>query len=240
LAILIDLAREHHRVDPLAKASAFAAWAAATLQAEGADRGGDAVVVATFHAAKGLEWPVVHLAGLEDGFIPVGHARTTIARAEEARLLYVAMTRAVRTLSGTWASRRTFNGRTVERRICPWLRDMAQATDEADDGSPQLSLSLGLDWHDHLAEQRRTLERTRPEPSPTYLAALAWRDKVARGARVEPTTILDDALVQAVVAAMPLDHDELVAVPGMGPLLAERIGADLLAVLHHARDVERS
>ena len=32
--------------------------------------------LATFHAAKGLEWPIVHLAGLEDGFVPIAHART--------------------------------------------------------------------------------------------------------------------------------------------------------------------
>ena len=76
--------------------SGFVAWLVATLQAEGADDGRDAVTIATFHAAKGLEWPVVHLAGLEDGLVPITHARTPGRRAEEARLLYVAMTRAGR------------------------------------------------------------------------------------------------------------------------------------------------
>src|SRR3546814_12363792 len=65
-----------------------------TLQAEGADDRRDAVTIATFHAAKGLEWPIVHLAGLEDGLVPIGHARNQAQRIEEARLLYVAMTRA--------------------------------------------------------------------------------------------------------------------------------------------------
>ena len=50
--------------------------------------------LATFHAAKGLEWPIVHLAGLEDGLVPIGHARTEEAVAEERRLFYVAVTRA--------------------------------------------------------------------------------------------------------------------------------------------------
>ena len=58
----------------------------------------DAVDVATFHAAKGLEWATVHLAGAEDGFVPIAHARTAAAKAEEVRLLYVAMTRAEREL----------------------------------------------------------------------------------------------------------------------------------------------
>ena len=52
----------------------FVAWLVATLQSEGGDDGRDAVTLATFHAAKGLEWPVVHLAGLEDGLVPIGHA----------------------------------------------------------------------------------------------------------------------------------------------------------------------
>ena len=71
----------------------------------------DAVDVATFHAAKGLEWATVHLAGVEDGFVPIAHARTAAAKAEEVRLLYVAMTRAQRELRITYAEQRTFNGR---------------------------------------------------------------------------------------------------------------------------------
>lgn len=234
LAVLIELAREHHRVDPYATASGFATWAAATLQAEGADRGGDAVVVSTFHAAKGLEWPVVHLAGLEDGYVPIRHARTTAERAEEARLLYVAMTRALRTLSGTWAARRTFNGRHVERRLCPWLVGLDDPIGASGSGDTSPQLSLGLKWHHQLNEQRRALGGTRPEPSPLLATALAWRERAARAARVEPTTILDDALLEAIVAARPTTHEQLVAVPGMGPLLAERIGTDLLATLDEA------
>jgi len=54
----------------------------------------DAVEVATFHAAKGLEWPIVHLAGLEQGLMPISRAKTPAEVAEERRLLYVAITRA--------------------------------------------------------------------------------------------------------------------------------------------------
>ena len=95
-----------------------AAWLAATVQSEGDASGPsrDAVDVATFHAAKGLEWTTVHLAGVEDGFVPISHARTAAARAEEVRLLYVAMTRAQRELRISYAEQRTFSGRVVPRR----------------------------------------------------------------------------------------------------------------------------
>ena len=67
---------------------------------------GDAIDLATFHAREGLEWPIVHLAGIEDGLVPIGHARTEEAVAEERRLFYVAVTRAERELRMTWAAER--------------------------------------------------------------------------------------------------------------------------------------
>jgi len=55
----------------------------------------DYLVISTIHAAKGLEWPVVHLPHLVDGAIPSDMALTTAdGLAEEHRLFYVALTRA--------------------------------------------------------------------------------------------------------------------------------------------------
>ena len=62
-----------------------------------------AVTIATIHAAKGLEWQHVHVCGLAEGLLPVSHATTLAEIDEERRLLYVAITRAQRTLSLTWA-----------------------------------------------------------------------------------------------------------------------------------------
>lgn len=62
-----------------------------------------AVTIATIHAAKGLEWQHVHVVGLAEGLLPVSHATTLAEIDEERRLLYVAITRAQRSLSLTWA-----------------------------------------------------------------------------------------------------------------------------------------
>jgi len=62
-----------------------------------------AVTLATMHAAKGLEWDSVHIAGLSEGLLPISYARTEAAVEEERRLLYVGVTRARRKLSLSWA-----------------------------------------------------------------------------------------------------------------------------------------
>ena len=230
LDLVMELARDHLRLNPGASAPDFAAWLVATFTAEGGDGWGDAVTLATFHAAKGLEWPIVHLAGLEDGYVPIAHARTTAQRAEEARLLYVAMTRAEDELRCSWAAERTFGGRTSERRLSPWLAGLAerQRARPADDGSEP-----AVDWRERLAAQRAELaEATSTRtPSPTLTALLAWREEQARAARVEPAALVDDQLLEAIAEASPATPDELAAIPGMGRLLAARIGPGLLAAL---------
>src|SRR5699024_410734 len=66
---LIRLAHENLAVDPGARSDAFPDWLTAVLRDDDPD-GDDAVTIASFHSAKGLEWDVVHLAGLEAGLVP--------------------------------------------------------------------------------------------------------------------------------------------------------------------------
>lgn len=54
----------------------------------------DAVMLATIHGTKGLEFEMVFLIGLNQGYFPIGYAKTEQERAEELRLFYVAVTRA--------------------------------------------------------------------------------------------------------------------------------------------------
>ena len=60
------------------------------------------VTLASLHAAKGLEWDVVFLAGLAEGTLPIVHAQTDQAIEEERRLLYVGVTRAREQLFLSW------------------------------------------------------------------------------------------------------------------------------------------
>ena len=73
----------------------------------------NSVTLMTLHAAKGLEFPVVFMVGMEDGLFPSGRAEDEGSLEEERRLAYVGMTRAMRELYLTYAhSRYSFGGRT--------------------------------------------------------------------------------------------------------------------------------
>lgn len=61
------------------------------------------VTLSTLHAAKGLEWPHVHLAGWAEGSLPISYATSFESIDEERRLAYVGVTRAARTLSLSWS-----------------------------------------------------------------------------------------------------------------------------------------
>ena len=73
------------------------------------------VTLASFHAAKGLEWDTVFLAGCSDGFIPITLAEGPAAIEEERRLLYVGVTRARRDLRLSWSTARNPGGRASRR-----------------------------------------------------------------------------------------------------------------------------
>ncbi len=84
---------------------------AALLSAVDKSDGDDGVTLMTLHTAKGLEWPVVVLAGLEDGLFPLGRAMETQAGLEEERrLFYVGLTRAKDKLYLSWARARRRGG----------------------------------------------------------------------------------------------------------------------------------
>jgi DNA helicase II / ATP-dependent DNA helicase PcrA len=240
LEALVRLGREYELLDPSASLPGFNAWLSATVQGDEPDEGGDAVDVVTFHRAKGLEWPVVFVAGVEKGLVPIGRAETAAAEAEERRLLYVALTRAHEELHCSWAERRTFGERTVARTASPWLGIVEAAIRSLAAEGPS------GDWRRYLDGERARLRavagegdgsrRPGPQPDPEVLAALtSWRARAARAAAVPAYVIFHDTTLAALAELRPHDRESLLAVPGLGPLKVERYGHDLLALVAEHR-----
>jgi len=121
-----------------------------------------AVTLMTLHAAKGLEFDVVFMVGLEQGLLP--HERSEIERAdieEERRLCFVGMTRARRRLTLTHARWRDFRGVTYRRSKSIFLKELPESEvewlrigpdgevdSEREDDEPELPASSldFLDW----------------------------------------------------------------------------------------------
>ena len=138
------------------------------------------------------------------------------------------MTRAQRELRITYARQRTFAGRVLDRRRSPLLAPLPDhEAAEAPLGPPSPPVA---EWSDELARQRAALG-ARHATSPELLSLRRWRDAVARAARVDPEAVLADHVLARVAAARPADLAELGALRGVGTILAERLGPDLLAAL---------
>ena len=87
----------------------------------------NAVTLMTMHAAKGLEFPVVFLAGLEEGIFPHSRALMDMGEMEEERrLAYVGITRAKKQLFLTYARQRLFFGTRTAGVVSRFIADIPE------------------------------------------------------------------------------------------------------------------
>jgi DNA helicase-2/ATP-dependent DNA helicase PcrA len=111
---------------PFAKGGKDAAAADDMLGAADGEQQGDRVALLTLHAAKGLEFRVVFIVGLEDGILPLRFGPSDDNLAEERRLFYVGMTRAADRLILTRAQQRRWRGRVQQLAPSPFLAGIEQ------------------------------------------------------------------------------------------------------------------
>jgi DNA helicase II / ATP-dependent DNA helicase PcrA len=96
------------------------------------DEDADAVTFMTLHNAKGLEFPTVFLAGLEDGLFPLGRAYDDPSQLEEERrLFYVGITRAEHRLFLSWARERRRAGDFMMGTLSSFVSDIPEALMES-------------------------------------------------------------------------------------------------------------
>ena len=132
---------------------------------DGYDDALDRVPLMTLHAAKGLEFPAVFIAGCEDGLLP--HARSKESQSdveEERRLFFVGMTRAQRFLTLTCARYRRIRGRPERHIRSPFLSEIpAETVEPADETTGTSPAPLGSGRGYRAPGADRTI---RPETDP--------------------------------------------------------------------------
>ncbi|WP_269518519.1 DNA helicase II [Alteromonas sp. BMJM2] len=115
---------EAEEMTPLAAFLAHASLEAGDTQA---DKDQDAVQMMTIHTAKGLEFPLVFLAGVEEGMFPSQMTNDEPGRMEEERrLCYVGMTRAMQKLYITYAENRRLYGQDKYHTASRFIREMPE------------------------------------------------------------------------------------------------------------------
>jgi DNA helicase-2/ATP-dependent DNA helicase PcrA len=194
------------------------------------------VTLATLHAAKGLEWDAVFLAGMHDGAMPITHADTPAEIEEERRLLYVGMTRAREHLTVSWAGARAPGGR-GGRRPSRFLD--ALLPDEAREapGRPRRRRAA------HCRECGKPLA-TAPEKKrgrcgdcpASYDEELferlrEWRKARADEESVPAFVVFTDATLQLIAEQRPTSPPALLRISGVGPAKLDRYGEGLIEVV---------
>ncbi|MCX6924056.1 MAG: UvrD-helicase domain-containing protein, partial [Verrucomicrobia bacterium] len=99
---------------------------------------GDAVTLITMHSCKGLEFPNVYIVGMEDGLLPHSRSKVEGTLDEERRLFYVAVTRAMQTLTISHCSARKKYGSLMQCHPSPFLNELPpELVEHADEKAKQ-------------------------------------------------------------------------------------------------------
>ena len=187
---------EFLREQPLGDGVAYRSWVSTTDPFDLRDDRG--VELLTFHAAKGREWHTVFVTGVETGLVPIRSATTRAERAEEARLLYVALTRATDDLVVTWCApprRLPAQAEPADRHVRPASRRMSR----------------------HLRPTSSTSTRCAAASASCTTSSRAWRDHAARAAGILPDDDLFVGDAQPTIADQrPTSTDELAQLTGIG------------------------
>jgi DNA helicase-2/ATP-dependent DNA helicase PcrA len=122
---LVGVAKEFEGQENAGSLDDFLANVALVSDLDTLDPSSSFVTLMTLHAAKGLEFPVVLLSGLEEGVFPHNRALTDLTELEEERrLAYVGITRAMDRLYLSYAMRRTLFGNTFAHPKSRFLDEM--------------------------------------------------------------------------------------------------------------------
>ncbi|MED5569808.1 MAG: 3'-5' exonuclease, partial [Actinomycetota bacterium] len=205
------VALEHLREQPDGTGTTFASWMTTADPFEFQQSGGAEVL--TFHAAKGREWERVWIAAAETGSVPHRSATTKDETLEEARLLYVAITRATSECHLSWAERR--NG--YRRSVTPFLAELDLVEPAITGPSAELSDAMSTSAASTSRDALRRLAE--------------WRQMTAVRSGILPEEICSDRMMRRIAEVQPASAERLNEITGWGDLTCTTLFPSLQAAL---------
>lgn len=178
----------------------------------------EAVTLSTLHAAKGLEWRAVFLAGMSEGLMPISLATSPDAVAEERRLFYVGITRAKEELFISYAAKGSSRGERSRSRFL-------------DDHWPQAQ-SRATQVRHRAKAAAAEFEHAHPDDIVLYDDLKAWRLRVAEESGRKPYVIFHDAVLREIAVRKPRDLAELGRVRGVGTTKLTSFGPEILEIVN--------
>jgi DNA helicase II / ATP-dependent DNA helicase PcrA len=196
----------------------------------------DGVTLATFHAAKGLEWDAVFLCGLQDGTLPITYAETPAQVEEERRLLYVGMTRARTDLALSWALARNPGGRgsrKPSRFLTPLLPQAALPRPKAPKAKgARMCLECGRPLQTAADKtRRRCADCPAPYDEELFERLRQWRTERAREEEIAAFMVFSNATLEEIAIRRPQSERELLKVSGVGKEKLQKYGEELLGLV---------
>jgi DNA helicase-2/ATP-dependent DNA helicase PcrA len=189
--------------------------AAAYLRASQSTPDRHGVELLTFHAAKGREFQTVFIIGAERGLLPHSSAKTDAQLREEARLAYVACTRAADRLVIVHVRKRHRRTTTPSEFFADLPDGVERRSQSEMQAAPAEPPKLSVPLDPRVAADRDLKRRLR-----------VVRDVIARANFTLPEAVLSDPLVARIVREKPRDMEHLSRI--LGPLTAARLGAAIL------------
>ena len=196
----------------------------------------DGVTLATFHAAKGLEWDSVFLCGLQDGTLPITYADTPEAVEEERRLLYVGMTRARTDLRLSWASARN-PGQAARRKPSRFLDSLLpeaqrQVTTGGRTRGARTCAECGRPLQTKAEKvRRRCVDCPVPYDEALFERLREWRKERAASDEVAAFMVFSNSTLEQIAEHRPRTPAALLKISGVGPDKLQKYGDELLTLV---------
>lgn len=225
---LITAAHEHESEEGSKSLESFLEHVTLVSDQDAYDEENDTVSIMTYHASKGLEFPVVFMPAMENGILPHERSNTDPAeREEERRLTFVGITRAEEELFLSHAEMREFRGSVLYAIPSPFLDELpAEVVLRGRKGVqaiPPARESRYDDDNDDVYPEYQERKPARPKPAPPRPAP---PKKLTTAAKLEPPPAPknpDDFVVGVLVRHKEYGLGKITETSGSGPSKKVRI-----------------